>query len=318
MRVLACDMGGTRIKYGIVEDGVVLAQDGMPAHSDRGLAPRLPALAEALLQLCVDNGMELASCAGVGMSFPSLIDVRSGRVLAEFGKYSDAMDVDIRAWSRDALHLPLAIENDARMALIGEWRSGAGRGCDNLVMMTLGTGLGVSAVIEGRVLRGAHGQAGILGGHLTVNYRGAACHCGNIGCAESEASSVVLEHLARQRGDFAGSALATEPVLDYAAIFRWAGVGDACAAALREHSLRVWSANAVNLVHAFDPELIVLGGGIMASGAVIVDAVQEYVDAHAMTPWGRVRVAASELGDQAALVACEWLVEEHRREGWLD
>jgi glucokinase len=311
-------MGGTRIKYGVVEDGEVLAQDMMPAHSDQGLASRLPVLADALLRLCAGSRIAPASCAGVGMSFPSLIDVRSGRVLAEFGKYTDAMEVDIRAWSRETLRLPLAIENDARMALIGEWRAGAGRGSENVVMMTLGTGLGVSAVIEGRVLRGVHGQAGILGGHLTVNYHGAACHCGNIGCAESEASTVVLEDLARRRTDFAASALSNEPVLDYAAIFRWADAGDACAMALRDHSLRVWSANAVNLVHAFDPELIVLGGGIMASGAVIVNAVQEYVNAHAMTPWGRVRVAASELGDQAALVACEWLVEEHRREGWLD
>jgi len=73
----------------------------------------------------------------------------------------------------------------------------------------------------------------------------------------------------------------------------------------------------VNLVHVFDPEVIVLGGGIMASGQVIVDAVQQYVEEHAMTPWGHVRVTASELGDRSALVACEWLVEEHIREGWL-
>jgi len=107
-------------------------------------------------------------------------------------------------------------------------------------------------------------------------------------------------------------------VLDYAAVFRWADRGDSCAAALRDHSLRVWSANVVNLVHAFDPEMVVLGGGIMESGDSIVDAVQAYVERHALTPWGKVRIVRSRLGDQAALIACEWLVEEHRREGWLD
>jgi glucokinase len=317
MSVLACDMGGTIIKYGVVERGAVLAQGVMPAHSDLGLAPRLPALHAALEELCRDHGISIASCEGIGVSFPSLLDVRTGRVLAEFGKYRDAPDVDLRAWARTELGLPLAIENDARMALIGEWRFGAARGCDNVVMMTLGTGLGAAAVIEGRVLRGAHGQAAILGGHLTVNYRGRACSCGNIGCAESEASTHVLAELARARDDFAGSALADEPLLDYAAIFRHASAGDACAVALRNHSLNVWAADAVNLVHAFDPEVIVLGGGIAASGPIIVAAVQEYVTAHAMTPWGRVRVTASDLGDRAALVACEWLVSEHRKEGWL-
>jgi glucokinase len=310
-------MGGTRIKIGIVRDGAVLAQDVIPAHSDRGLAPRLPALAEAFKALCTANDVPLSACDGVGMSFPSLMDVRTGRVLAEFGKYRDAPDVDIRLWAREALGLPLAIENDARMALIGEWQNGAGRGCDNMVMVTLGTGLGVSAVIEGHVLRGVHGQAGIMCGHLTVDYNGHRCNCGNIGCAESEASTAFLQDLVDRREGFAESALASELVLDYAAIFRWAERGDAVAVELRDHSLRVWSANVVNLVHAFDPEMVVLGGGIMESGDIIVEAVQAYVDEHATAPWGKVRIVRSQLGDQAALVACEWLVQEHQREGWL-
>lgn len=318
MRVLACDLGGTRIKYGIVEDGAVLAQDVMPARAAEGLAPRLPALVDEFTRLCASIDIPLSSCGGIGMSFPSIIDVRHARVLADFGKYSDALDMDIRGWARSALGMPLAIENDARMALIGEWRYGAGRGHDNLVMMTLGTGLGVATVIEGRLLHGVHGQAGILGGHLTVAYNGRPCICGNIGCAESEASTMVLEDLVRERADFAGSALAREPMLDYASIFRCAAEADACAVALRDYSLRVWSADAVNLIHAFDPEMIVLGGGIMASGEVIVTAMQEYVNEHALTPWGKVQIVASELGDQAALVACGWLVEDHGREGWLD
>lgn len=314
MRVLACDMGGTRIKYGIIENGMVVRQEVMPAESHMGLARRLPALADALTRLCERHGCAAGDCDGIGVSFPSVIDVHSGRALAAFGKYPDAMDVDLRAWARDGLGLPLAIENDARMALIGEWRAGAGRGCDNVVMMTLGTGIGVAAVIEGRVLRGVHGQAAILGGHITLNVDGRVCSCGNVGCAECEASTSVLEELARSRADFRDSALGREPRVDYAAIFRLAAQGDACSVALRDHSLHVWAAEAVSLVHVFDPELVILGGGIMGSGQVIVDAVQGYVHRHALTPWGRVRVEASTLGDAAALVACEWLVEEHLRE----
>lgn len=318
MKVLACDMCGTRIKYGLVENGAVLEQGAMPAHSDEGLALRLPALAAALQDLCARRGIAPRSCGGIGVSFPSIVDARGGRVLAEFGKYRDAMHVDLREWSRGALGLPLAIENDARMALIGEWRAGAALGCDNVVMMTLGTGLGVAAVMEGRVMRGVHGQAAILGGHITLNVNGSICSCGNIGCAEHEASTAVLDRMARARPDFLNSALAREPLVDYAAVFRLAATGDACATALRDHSLRVWGATAVSLVHVFDPEMVVLGGGLMGSGQAISEAVQQYLDRHAVTPWGRVRVAASALGDAAALAACEWLVGEHRREGWLD
>src|SRR5262249_5203514 len=142
---------------------------------------------------------------------------------------------------------------------------------------TLGTGLGASAVIEGRVLRGAHGQAGILGGHLTLRYGGQPCVCGNLGCAEAEASSAVLRELAEERPEFRASALAGEATLDYAAVFRLAANGDACALRLRQHSLEVWSALAVSLIHAYDPERLILGGGIMGSGEVILPAIREYV-----------------------------------------
>jgi glucokinase len=227
-----------------------------------------------------------------------------------FGKFGDASQLDLRAWAMECLGLPLVIDNDARMALIGEWQYGAGRGCDNLAVITLGTGLGASVAIEGRVLRGVHGQAGILGGHLTVRYGGRPCVCGNVGCSEAEASTWMLEKLAREREDFAASPLSREPVVDYAAAFRLAAEGDACAQALTAHSLQVWSVTAVNLIHAYDPEKVVLCGGIMASASVIVPAVQAYVERHAHTPWGRVEVVASALGDEAALLACEWLWQE--------
>jgi glucokinase len=181
---------------------------------------------------------------------------------------------------------------------------------DNLVMMTLGTGLGTGAIIEGHVLRGAHSQAGCLGGHLTVRYGGHVCSCGNLGCAEAEASTAFLAHQAKTRPDFCQSALGREPVLDFAAVFRQAAAGDSCALALRDHSLLVWSSLAVNLIHAYDPEVLILGGGIMGNAEVILTAVREHVRRHAHTPWGKVRVVASELRDQAGLVAGEWLLRE--------
>ena len=310
MTVLACDLGGTRIKAGLVREGQVLALENLPADSGRGLVAWLPGLAATLRRVAAAEGIALQSCAGVSMSFPSLIDTATGRVLAAYGKYRDAPGMDLRAWARQELGLPLAIENDARMALIGEWQYGAGRRCDNMVMLTLGTGLGTSAIIQGQVLRGKHGQAGCFGGHSTVRYGGRPCTCGNHGCAEAEASTAFLGDLARARADFAGSPLADEPVLDFAAVFRLASKGDSCAQAIREHSLLVWSAAVVNLIHAYDPEVVILGGGIMASTEVVLPAVREYADRHAHTPWGKVRVVPSELGDRAALVAGEWLLQE--------
>ena len=310
MPVLACDMGGRRIKLGVVRGGAAVAANVLPAHADQSLLDRLEAVAEALEELCTRQGIPVQGCAGIGFAYPSVIDTANARILDHFGKFGDASTFDFRGWARKRLGLPLAIDNDARMALIGEWRYGAGRGCDNVVMLMLGTGLGVCAVIEGQVLRGVHGQAGILGGHITLRYGGRPCVCGNIGCAEAEASTSVLKQLAQEQPEFPASALADEPTLDYAAVFRLAAQGDACALRLRQHSLEVWSALAVSLIHAYDPERFILGGGVMGSADAMLPPIREYVARYAHTPWGTVEVVPSQLGDQAALLACEWLVNE--------
>ena len=310
MTVLASDLGGTRMKIGVVRDGVVLAQTTEPANSKTGLAPALPVLKAVWLRLLADLRLTVNNCTGISVAFPSLVNTKSGRILAEYGKYADAMHLDLRAWAKQEFALPLAIENDARMALIGEWKFGAGQGSNDVVMITLGTGLGTSAVIAGQILRGKHGQAGVLGGHSTVRYGGRNCTCGNVGCAEAEASTAFLGESAKANPHFATSHLALEPTLDFAAVFKHAAAGDHLAIQLRDHSLRVWSTLAVNLIHAYDPEVVILGGGIMASHDVILPAVSDYVRRHAHTPWGKVRVVASELGDTAALVAGEWLLRE--------
>jgi glucokinase len=311
---LAADFGGRRIKLGLVRDGRVAARQVLAAEADQPLRARLDVVAEAMRALCARQHLELRDCDGVGFAYPSIIEPRRGTIMDHFEKFGDASQLDLRAWAREALDLPLVLDNDARLALVGEWQYGAGRGCDNVAVMTLGTGLGTSAVIEGRVLRGAHGQAGILGGHFTVRYGGRQCVCGNLGCSEAEASTWMLGKLAQEQDGFAESPLGREAVLDFAAIFRLAAAGDACACALRDHSLRVWSATAVNLVHAYDPEKLILCGGIMASADVIVPSMQSYVERHAHTPWGRVQVVPSVLGDDAALLACEWLQREKTEE----
>lgn len=307
---LAADFGGTRIKLGIVRDAAVMAQSVIPAESDLHLSERLEAVARGFEKLCEQAGVALSECGGVGFSYPSIIDRRNARIVDHFGKFGDASAMDLRGWAERRLHLPLAIDNDARMALIGEWRYGAGRGTDNCAIVTLGTGIGVSAVIEGQVLRGVHGQAGILGGHTTLQAGSGTCVCGNVGCAELLASTSVIARLAREHPLFLCSPLAMLDVIDYAAIFRFASEGDACAIALRDRSLETWAALAVNLIHVFDPEFIIFGGGIMGSADEILPFVRDYVSRHAHTPWGQVKVVASELGDRAALLACEWLVHE--------
>jgi glucokinase len=157
MIVLAGDLGGTRNKLGVVSARRVLAHTVRPARAKQGLARQLPVLKSAWLELLADTGLRTVDCAGISMAFPSLMEPGTGRILGHFGKYADAPGLDLRHWAWTELNLPLAIENDARMALMGERLAGAGRGCDNLGILTLGTGLGTAVLIHGRLLRGPHG-----------------------------------------------------------------------------------------------------------------------------------------------------------------
>jgi glucokinase len=299
--VIALDLGGTRIKAGIVRDGKLLAYEAIDSHSAQGLAPRLPDIEACARRMLEQTGV---TPAGIGVSTPGIVDVAAARIRSVSDKYPDATDMSLRDWAKDRFDLPLAMENDARMALLGEQQCGAGRGVDDVVMVTLGTGIGVAAMIGGQLVRGAHGQAAIVGGHIAVRLDGDRCSCGNVGCAETEASVIALPRLAVR------FALSGDATRGYQELFAAAAAGDAAAIAARDHSVHVWSVHVVSLIHVFDPTLVILGGGIMGSADHILPAVSEYVRQHAWTPWGRVQVVRGELGDTAALLACESLVTE--------
>jgi glucokinase len=310
MITLVADIGGTRIKVGIVKDQTLLAQESIEARSHEGLQPQLPRIAKVFGSLCAKAGIRYGDCSALGVAFPSLIDVDTRRVLTTYGKYCDAPQLDLPRWASEEFGLRLVMENDVRVAQLGEWQAGAGRGCDDFVMVTLGTGLGTSALIGGQLVRGKHGQAGVLGGHITVRQGGRPCICGNRGCAEAEASTSVLPHIAREHRAFAHSGLRSLDVIDYASVFRLAREQDACAVALRAHSIEVWSALIVSLIHSFDPERVIVGGGIMTGAADCIADLERGVRAHAHTPWGHVEIMPALLGDAAALIGAEFLVRE--------
>jgi glucokinase len=309
--ILVADIGGTRIKIGVVREQIVLAREIIEARSHESLWLQLPRIADAFRRVATSSGVAWRECTAVAVAFPSLVDSRGhGKILTSYGKYEDAPGVDLQQWAREELGLPVIVENDSRVALLGEWTSGAGRGFDDLVMLTLGTGLGTSAIMNGQLIRGRHGQAGVLGGHLTVRFGGRRCTCGNRGCSEAEASTAVLPQVARENPRFATSRLSSASPIDYLAVFKYAREQDDCAIALYERSIEVWSALIVNLIHAYDPERVIVGGGIMAGAADFFADLRRSVYSNAHTPWGAVEIVAAELGDAAALFGGEILVKE--------
>lgn len=310
MKALAIDLGGTHATCAIVEDRNILHAQVVSADGTKGLRSLLPVFVEAFRSLLSRAGLTANACAGLACSLCNIIDVRSGKVLSTNQKFDDMPSIDFVAWSKEEFGLPLRMENDARMALLGENYVGAARGFTDVVMVTLGTGIGGAAMIGGRLLRGKHAQAGNLGGHIPVVVRGRACTCGGVGCAEAEAAGWSLPLVARDWPGFAQSALAREAEINFEALFRLAAENDAVSTSIRGRCLDVWAANAAGLVHSFDPEIIVFGGGVMRSASVILPFIQSHIERHTWTPWGKVQVRAAELGNNAGLLGAIPLLQE--------
>lgn len=241
-------------------------------------------------------------CAGVSLAFPGIVDDDRGCVLATPAeKFADAVDCDLPAWSERAFGLPMRIENDARLALLGEWWCGAAKGFDDVVMVTLGTGIGGAAMTGGRLLASRHRQAVAIAGHLPVTLNGRGCLCGGHGCAEAEASTWALTEICAEQPGFATSSLATESEIDFRTLFDHYDAGDGVAAAALDHCCRVWGTLAVTLIHAYDPELLVFGGAVMSRGDDILPRIRALVEARAWTPGRTVRLARAALADDAPL-----------------
>lgn len=302
MKVLAMDLGGTHATCAIVEDRKILFSKHLDLNSAHGLATVLPLFASTFRELLHTAAMNPTDCAGLAISSCGLVDSSKGRISSSPQKWDDAPGIDFTAWSQREFSLPMKIENDARMALMGEWYAGTGRGFEDLAMVTLGTGIGSAVMIGGKLLRGKHFQAGNLGGHLPILFNGRKCTCGGIGCAEAEAGGWSLPLVAKDWPGFSGSALAKEPAVNFEALFRLASAGNAVARQIQERCLAIWAATAVGMVHAFDPELIIFGGGVMKSADLIIPYVQAHVSAHSWTPWGKVQIRAAKLGNDAGLL----------------
>ncbi|MGO9271340.1 MAG: ROK family protein [Terriglobia bacterium] len=309
MRALAVDLGGSHATCALLEDRTIIRSETLTTEGSTGLAPVLVRLAETFHKLLGEAGVKASGCAGLAFSFCGIVDHSKGKVLSTNAKYDDAPSLDLVGWCRRTFGIPLEIENDARMALLGEWYAGAARGFDDIVMITLGTGIGGAAMVRGLLLRGKHSQAGCLGGHFPILFSGRPCTCGGIGCAEAEAAGWSLPEICRSTRGFESSPLAQERPIGFEHLFRHADAGDSLAVEVRDRCLAVWAAATVGLIHAYDPEVVVFGGAVMKSASAILPFLQAHVDRHAWTPWGNVALRSAELGNQAALLGAVPLIQ---------
>lgn len=305
---IGIDLGGSTIKVGILSPGRLLAHSSVPALAQQGLEAQLPVLTTVIERLLGELKIKSDELLGVGLAFAGLVDSQNNRVLSTNKKYDDAPALDLTSWAQHTWGIPLLAMNDARMALLGEWHSGAGQGYSDLVLVTLGTGIGTAVILDNQLLVGKHFQAGNLGGHFVVQHRGHTCTCRNLGCAEAEASTWALPRLVQDWPEFPDSPLRLHPVPDFKTLFALVETGDSLALKIFEHCISVWSATLISLIHAYDPEVILLSGGLLRSADLIIPRLEHEIFRRAWTPWGQVKLRLARHTEVAALYGADYLI----------
>lgn len=303
---ISIDLGGTVIKVGLVHEGRVLASSRIDAQSRDGLSSRLPLISDAIDSLILTSGLSKDGLGGIAVAFPGIVDIERKRAASTNAKYDDAPDLDLEKWVKDRYGVPFVMDNDARMAMVGEWKYGAGRDASDMVMMTIGTGIGTGVVVDSRPLYGRNWCAGSLGGHMIVDYKGRKCTCGNVGCVEAHASSFFLPYIISENKEISEAFRNDQKNRDFKTLFDKFRQGDYEAEVVLNECMDVWAAATVNYIHAYDPQIVVIGGGIMKSADIILPYLREKVASLAWSPFGRVKIVASELGDDAALLASSY------------
>jgi glucokinase len=292
--VIGVDVGGTKILA-----AVVTAEGGIEARVER---PTALASTKALLAELDGAVKELRSrhdVAALGFGLPSLIDQRSGRTLSSVNL--PLQHVAFRAQMAERHGLPVGLDNDANAAAIGEWRAGAARGAENVVMLTLGTGVGGGLILDGRPYRGATGAGAELG-HVVVEYGGLLCPCGGHGHLESYASGRAATGFARELFG---------PGSDARDLVRRAEAGERKAVDALAWIGRYLGAAIGSFVNTFEPELIVIGGGFAAAGELVLATAREEAAREALPELrGRIRIVQAKHGADAGVIGAAMVAFE--------
>jgi glucokinase len=238
----------------------------------------------------------------VGIACGGPLDAGSGLLLSP-PHLPGWIDVPIGPLAAEAFGVPFALQNDATVAAIAEYRFGAGRGTGTMLYLTVSTGVGGGAIINGSLHRGAAGNGGEFG-HITVRRGGRLCSCGRRGCVEAYASGTSIAERAREAlAGGATSTLAALTGLTAADVAAAAAAGDALAHTVWAETVDLLGAAVTDLVNVFEPDLVVLGGGVTRTGPMVLDPVRDLVAREAMAPAARAaRVVLAELGDLVGVV----------------
>lgn len=310
---IGVDLGGTKVETALVDaDGRPVSSHRRPTGREKGPQEIVADILEAVREAARSAGDRRV--LGVGVGVAGQVDPETGTV--SYAPNLDWRDYPLRERLEEGLEMPVAVLNDVQAATYGEWVHGAGRGVQELVCLFVGTGVGGGIVSRGRLLQGCTGSAGELG-HITIALHGPPCRCGNHGCLEAFAGGWAIARRAQE-------AVASDPPAGAALLHRTNGdperltarlvgeaahEGDPLARDLIRDTGEALAAGVASIVNAFNPCLLILGGGVIEGQPELVDTVKEEVPARALEPPLRsLGIVKAALGPHAgAIGAAAWV-----------
>ncbi|MEO0206048.1 MAG: ROK family protein [candidate division WOR-3 bacterium] len=300
---LGIDIGGTNIKAGIIRKGRVIRKFSLLTHGDKGFQECINQI-----KIAIRNFIEDTSAIGIGIA--GIIDSKNGIV-----RYSPNLkgwhNVELGKILRKEFKLPVKILNDVNAILLGEWIFGAGKGCKNVFLFTLGTGIGGAAICEGRLLFGANGFAGEFG-HTTVNFNGPQCLCGKSGCLERYVGARYLVQLAKEQIKKTKSSLRKYKSLTPKIIAEEAKKGDIVASDVFEKIGYYIGIGVSSIVNLFDPEVVIISGGISGAGRILFEPIRKTVKEHILGPeYRKLRIIRAKLGNDAGILGSAYFAQRN-------
>lgn len=304
---LGIDLGGTNIQSGVVDDSArPLSSISIETQAEKGPVVGLENLAEAGRRAVEASGLSWDQITGIGLGSPGTMDLSTGMLL-EPPNLPGWNQLPIRDQLAEKLGRPTVLQNDANAAAYGEYWAGAARDARSLVMLTLGTGIGCGIIVEGMIIEGRHSHGGECGHIIIQMENGRRCGCGGYGHLEAYASATALvkraqELLARETTPSPLRDLSAHD-LTSRAIDEAAQAGDELGRRLMKETAYYLAVGAVTLLHTIDPDMLLFGGGMIASGEGFLEEIRQHIQNMAFPAVSQgARVAYAELGGDAGFI----------------
>lgn len=306
--VLAVDLGGTKIIAAIISDkGQVMAREYYLTLAEEGPQSVIDRILSAIDHILGSVNLDLSKLHSISLAAAGTIDLDKGLVTLS-PNLPGWHNIPLRDIVKEKHRVDTFLINDASAAALGEHHFGAGRGVNNLVLLTLGTGIGGGIIINGELYSGPCGSAGEIG-HTTIDVNGPRCGCGNVGCLEMLASGTAIAQEAVRRIS-QGERSSLTKILDGKVanitakeVSLAAQNGDSLALAVISQAATYLGVAMVNLVNIFNPEMIIIGGGMAQMGDLLLNTARQVVKERAFPLSAQaVRIVTAQLGDNAGVL----------------